>query len=117
MTHVPTVSSELRHPVVAGIILAVAVAFPLAEFVGLVYRFPIPFVGFRSGFEAVGLSAQAVLVYTIFVGGWVVFIVFGIVAAAIARSIGSNRKYDVIRLVSLVTVFDLIAILLLAMFG
>ena len=42
------------------------VSFPTATLIGLVFRFPIPFVGYYSGMDAVSHSLFAVAFYSIF---------------------------------------------------
>ena len=41
--------AAMRYPVAAGIVAAIALAFPLAALAALLYRFPIPFAGYKSG--------------------------------------------------------------------
>lgn len=42
------------------------VAYPVAALLGLVFRFPVPFAGYLSGFQAVLPSFVAVLFYSLF---------------------------------------------------
>jgi len=59
-------------------------AFPVASLVALVYRFPIPFRGYASGFGAIVPANFAVLVYGL-LGGFIVLPFSGAVAAALTH--------------------------------
>ncbi len=47
---------------------SIALAFPIASVLSLVFRFPIPFGGYISGPEGMLLSLFAVLFYGLFLG-------------------------------------------------
>jgi hypothetical protein len=59
-------------------------AFPVASLVALVYRFPVPFRGYASGFGAIVPANFAVLVYGV-MGGFIVLPFSGAVAAALTH--------------------------------
>lgn len=75
----PDTTSKVRRPpvehvspwksVLAGATWAVTSAFPIAAMTALLYRFPIPFVGYRSGITAVVPAMIAVLFYGVVFGG------------------------------------------------
>jgi hypothetical protein len=67
---------------VAG--LAVGMTFVWAAIVALVFRFPFPFEGYRSGFGAMINSVVAVLIYGVFFGGLLVPIVLALAIYGVA---------------------------------
>ena len=52
-----------------GAMWSMAAAFPLSGLMALVFRFPIPFVGYLSGVQAILPAMFAVVVYGVFFGG------------------------------------------------
>ena len=72
---------QLRCSLLCGF-YAIVGAFPLAALVALVFRFPIPFAGYRSGFEAVGPALIAVLIYEL-IGGFIVLGLLGAVGGGV----------------------------------
>jgi hypothetical protein len=60
----------------------------MAMLSALLFRFPIPFVGYSSGVHAVLPSLAAVTVYGVFVGGFVVQGLLGGLAGLLARRQG-----------------------------
>ena len=84
-----------RGPVVCaavGALYAVLGAFPVAALLALVYRFPIPMVGYRSGIEAMVLSPIAVILYGI-LGGVLILAVLGAVVGWMAHGRHNRRSY------------------------
>lgn len=73
-----------RHAAAVGAAIATLGAFPTAAFVALVYRFPIPFGGYRSGVEAVGPALLAVLFYGLVLGGFIVLPCCGAIVGLLA---------------------------------
>lgn len=97
--HPPSVAPESRHEpsseagprrpsvwrcMLLGAMVAVFASFPLAGFVALVFRFPIPFVGYQSGVEAFLPALLAAFFYGI---------VGGVVVQAVAGSMGGVAAY------------------------
>jgi len=72
-----------------GALIAVLGSFPLAMICALIYRFPIPFVGYRSGVNAVGPAFGAVLLYGLF-GGFAVQGLLGGLASHFAARTNPN---------------------------
>ena len=75
----PTKSRKIRG-LVPGATWAITSAFPIAAFLALFFRFPIPFAGYLSGVEAVVPAMIAVLAYGVLLGG---FVLLGGTGAAI----------------------------------
>ncbi|MGI9472740.1 MAG: hypothetical protein ACR2NZ_14475 [Rubripirellula sp.] len=71
---------------VTGSLWAMFLAFPVAAFIALVFRFPIPFVGYRSGVDAVVPALFATLFYGLVFGGLVWLGLFGAVAGLFVPS-------------------------------
>ena len=69
----------------AGAAMAVAVTFPLAALVALVFRFPIPFGSYMSGIAAVVPALFAVAFYGI-IGGFMVQALLGGLTGGLAAS-------------------------------
>lgn len=69
-----------------GALIGVLGTFPLAAVCALLFRFPIPFVGIRSGFGAVLPALLAVVFYGV-LGGFVVQAVLGGLGALVASKI------------------------------
>jgi hypothetical protein len=67
-----------------GALFAILLAFPLAAFAALVYRFPIPFGGYESGPSALPLVVMAVILYGK-LGGFTVLGVLGAIAGVVAN--------------------------------
>ena len=98
-----------------GGLLAVLGAFPVAVLVALVYRFPIPFVGYCSGPEAILPSFYAVAMYGVFLGGFIPLAVLGALGGAIAYwSDGQNGKGSLRITLALALLVDLLGTLTLA---
>lgn len=77
----------------AGAVYAVIGVFPVAALVALVFRFPIPFAGYKSGFDAMTMTPMAVLLYGL-VGGFCLLAALGAIAGLIVHSgskAGSER--------------------------
>ena len=62
---------------VGGALWSIGLSFPIAASMALVYRFPIPFAGYKSGDDAVIPALMAVVFYGL-IGG---FVALGIAAA------------------------------------
>lgn len=52
----------------AGALIAVTACFPLAALTALVFRFPIPFAGYRRGWEAAAEAPAAMHFYALTIG-------------------------------------------------
>lgn len=55
-----------RYKALAGGILSILFTFPTAAFAVMFFRFPIPFVGFRSGTDHLAGAMMGVLFYGLF---------------------------------------------------
>jgi uncharacterized membrane protein YfcA len=98
-----------------GALFAIIGAFPVAALVALVYRFPIPSVGYSSGFDAIVPSLYAVFLYGIVLGGFVVLAVGGAIGGVIAYSVQRPKEKSVGRLcLGFALVVDVVAVLVMA---
>jgi uncharacterized membrane protein YfcA len=95
---------------VAGGLLTILGAFPVAAVVALVFRFPIPFAGYQSGVEAMVSSPIAVLLYGVATGG---FVVLGVIGAVAGVLIGASDRSKQSILIAALTI-DTVAIGLLS---
>ncbi len=84
----------VRKAVLRGTALALISAFPAAAITALLYRFPVPFAGYLSGFQAVGPAVIAVIFYGIF-GGFVVLALLGAMGGWVAYRIGAPAERQV----------------------
>ncbi len=87
-----------------GVLWSVGFAIPLSALMGLVFRFPVPFVGYVSGFDAILPSMIGVLFYGVALGGFIVIGVLGAIAAITVAAIHPEQagQRNWIRLISLV---------------
>src|SRR5690606_735251 len=77
----------MRSAVSRGASWAVILAFPLAALCALIYRFPIPFAGYKDGLLAMPMALLAVLFYGV-LGGFVVLVIAGGIGGLAAYFIG-----------------------------
>jgi hypothetical protein len=78
----------LGQAMVVGAVWALGLAFPLAALCALVYRFPVPLVGYRSGPVAVPGAVVSVVFYGVLLGGFPVLLAGGAAAGAVAYGLG-----------------------------
>ena len=76
-------------PVIGGALLAILLAFPLAALSALLFRFPIPFASYESGWDAVPHALAAVRSYR-GLGGFVLVASFGGLGRAAAHRLGKS---------------------------
>ncbi len=99
---------------VFGAVAACAGAFPAAAVIALLYRFPIPFRGYESGFAAAGDALGATLFYGI-LGGFALLGAAGGGAGVFAHSrVGPWRPPVRTLTIAIVVAVDLGCALLLA---
>ncbi len=79
--------------VLTGALWAIAWSFPLAGFLALVFRFPVPLAGIVSGPDGVIPAMFAVAIYGIFLGGFVVIAVTGALSGILLRAVAPDSKY------------------------
>ncbi len=77
--------------ILGGALWSIGMAFPIAAAMALVYRFPIPFAGYRSGVDAIIPAMIAVIVYGI-LGGFVVLGIAGAIAGLITGFLPGTRR-------------------------
>jgi len=77
-----------RATVLWGGVSAVLMLFPLAGACALLYRFPVPFVGYERGFEAVPSAVLAIVFYGL-LGAFPVAFGLGAVAGVVAHRFGN----------------------------
>lgn len=75
------------HSMVVGALWAVGLAFPFAAVCALVYRFPIPLVGYRSGTGAVPGALVSVVFFGV-LGGFPALLAGGAAAGLVAYVLG-----------------------------
>lgn len=97
-----------------GAVLCVLFSFPSAMLLVSVWRFPVPFAGYRSGLAHAGDALFAVGFYGI-IGGFVLLGVLGAIAGLIVRTLRPDDEREQKRLARIVTaVIALAAATLLA---
>lgn len=100
-----------------GALVAVIGAYPVAALVAFFYRFPIPFAGYASGFEAVAPTFVAVTKYGA-IGGFIVVAALGALAGVlgsyIASAVGVGREGSLYLLACLAVLADLPPVVLLS---
>lgn len=85
-----------------GAFWCVLFAFPSALLLVSVWRFPIPFAGYRSGLSHAGHVLMAVAFYGI-IGGFVVLGVLGAIAGLAARALRPDDEPEQKRLTRIIT--------------
>ena len=78
-----------------GAVAAVTLSVPAAALVALLYRFPVPFGGYASGFGGIPIAAMAALFYGVTFGGFVIVGVAGALLAALAAVRGRSARFIV----------------------
>jgi len=97
-----------------GLIWALLIAFPLAALSALVFRFPIPLAGYRSGPSAIPGALFAVVFYGT-LGGFVVLAGLGAVSGVMANKMLTPESTEARRLTKVIaTALAAVAILILA---
>ena len=81
-----------------GGVSAVGLAFPLAAICALLYRLPVPFVGYENGPAAMGPALLALLFYGLFLGGFAALFVAGALGGAVGYVLGKPDAQRVRRL-------------------
>ena len=101
-------------PILAGALSTILLVFPLAALCVSLFRFPVPFAGYESGWSAVPDAMVAVRFYGS-LGGFVLLALSGAVGGAVAHRIGTPDRRRVWRwTVSLAAAVAGCAVLLLA---
>ena len=72
--------------VIRGALLATFLAFPLAAICAALFRFPVPFAGYQSGFAAIPSVLLGAIFYG-FLGGFAVLLIGGALAGAAAYTL------------------------------
>ena len=87
-----------------GFLWSIVSTFPIAGVMALVFRFPVPFAGYVSGFDAIRPTMFAVAVYGVFFGGFVVVGLLGAIAGFVMATLdlpGLGNKKRAVQWVSL----------------
>jgi hypothetical protein len=106
--------ARMQWPMIGGAFSAILLAFPLAALCALVFRFPVPFAGYESGWSAVPDALVATGFYGR-LGGFLPLALLGAAGGAIAHRVGKRDTRRVWRwTVAFAAVVALCAILLLA---
>jgi hypothetical protein len=77
--------------ILLGAGITVVMAFPVAGLLALVYRFPVPFAGYVSGFSAVGYAMVGVVIYGLLGGFPLLALLGGLAGAVAARRMDSGE--------------------------
>jgi hypothetical protein len=88
-----------------GAAWSVVSAFPIAGVMGLIFRFPVPFVGYVSGYEAILPAMLAVFFYGVLLGGLLLVGVLGAIAGAVSANLSGplvQHQRRAVRITSLV---------------
>lgn len=105
---------QVKSAVLRGAGWAVALAFPLAAICALIYRFPVPLVGYETGFTAVPGSLMAVVFYGL-LGGFPALLAAGGLGGAAAHALARPDIQRVRRLtLALSALVALLAVVILA---
>ena len=75
---------------VGGAFWAVLSSYPITAIVTLVYRFPVPFVGYVSGPQGVATALAGLTVYGVALGGFVVIGVLGAIGGFLSAVLIKN---------------------------
>lgn len=106
--------TRVRPALLRGALWAVVLAFPLAALCALLYRFPIPFSGYRSGLIAVPGALIAVMFYGM-LGGFLALLATGALGGAAAHTLGQPDGQRIRRLtLAFAGLFALLSVGLLA---
>jgi hypothetical protein len=79
---------------ISGALTAVIGALPIAALCALVYRFPIPFSGYESGPQAAVHCVMAVVMYGVFLGGFIVLAALGAVLGWLAAYLADEGQNE-----------------------
>ena len=79
-----------------GAVTGIVVTFPLAAICALVYRFPVPFTGYKSGLLAIIPALIGVFVYGL-LGGFLVQALVGGFAGLLAEMYAGAMRKDIRR--------------------
>jgi hypothetical protein len=82
--------SRIHWPIIGGALATIALAFPLAALCALLFRFPVPFAGYESGWSAVPHALAAVRFYGA-LGGFLVLALMGALGGVIAHRVASGE--------------------------
>jgi len=100
--------------VIGGALATILLAFPLAALCALLFRFPVPFGAYESGWSAVPHALAAVRFYGA-LGGFALLALLGAVGGAVAHRMGRPDTRRVWRwTISLAAAVALCAVLLLS---
>ena len=77
--------------VVGGALWSIGLSFPIGALLALVYRFPIPFAGYKSGVDAMLPSLLAVVFYGL-IGGFVVLGIAGVIGGLVIGLLPGTRR-------------------------
>lgn len=106
--------SRAYWPVIGGALLAILLAFPLAALSALLFRFPIPFASYESGWGA-ALHALAAVRFYGALGGFVLLACLGGLGGVAAHRLGKPDRRRVWRwTISLALAVATCAVVLLA---
>ncbi len=106
--------SRIYWPIIGGALTTILLAFPFAALCALVFRFPVPFAAYESGWSAVPHALAAVRFYGA-LGGFPLLALLGALGGAVAHHIGrADMRRVWARTISLAAAIALCAVILLA---
>ena len=106
--------SRIHWSIIGGALATILLAFPFAALCAIVFRFPVPFAGYESGWSAMPHALAAVRFYGA-LGGFPLLAFLGALGGAVAHRMGGAEPRRVWpRTISLAAAVALCAIILLA---
>ena len=75
----------------SGMLYGYISAFVAAALLGFFFKYPVPFRGYVSGVEGLRVAPQAVVFY-LFLGGFVILPVIGVLAGLMATRFAGSRR-------------------------
>ncbi|QDU75537.1 hypothetical protein Pan97_25700 [Bremerella volcania] len=106
-------SLSLGWAIFSGVVWSVGASLPITALLVTFFRFPIPFRGIVSGPSFIPLAMFALLMYGIFLGGFLPLAAAGGIAGGIARAISSTpaRQRWILRILAVGASFALLLLL------
>lgn len=103
-----------KSAALTGALWAIALSFPIAGFMALVFRFPVPIAGMVSGPRGIIPAMIAVAVYGVFLGGFAVIAVTGALAGILLRAFAADSKHFQLLYIAASAVAALVPLFVLA---
>ncbi|MBI4502841.1 MAG: hypothetical protein HY700_16975 [Gemmatimonadetes bacterium] len=105
---------RIHWPIIGGALATILLTFPLAALCALLFRFPVPFASYESGWSAVPHALAAVHLYGT-LGGFVLLGFLGGLGGVVAHRMGRPDTWHIWQwTISLAAVVAFCAVILLA---